>query len=97
MLNVLTYSEELYFSVKVDYQLTGYFQGTWWKRQQLEPHDGKENLLETYQRNKEVGDVTSEWADSNWRVILEVVHLDCWNSNPCIHNPKAITLKIIMK
>ena len=28
MLNILTYSEDLYFFVKVDYQLTDYFQGT---------------------------------------------------------------------
>ena len=29
ILNILTYWEEMYFSVKVDYQSTDYFQGTW--------------------------------------------------------------------
>ena len=90
-LNILTYWEEMYFSVKVDYQSTDYFQGTWSKGQQYMLHNAKEYLLEAYERTKEEGTITSEWVDSNWREILAVVHWDCWNSNPCINNPKAIT------
>ena len=91
MLNLLTYWEEMYFSVKVEYQLTDYFQGTWSKRQQYMLHNAKEYLSDAYERTKEAGTITRERVDSNWRVILEVVHLDCWNSNPCKNNPKAIT------